>query len=43
MSDFKNFKHYFSVPVRFALFVESGLVDQAKGNTIIRKVYPHSL
>jgi hypothetical protein len=43
VDDFKNMIHYFSVPVRVALFVESGLVDQANGNTIMRRVYPHGI
>src|SRR5437773_11833607 len=33
--------HYYSVPVRVALFVKSGLVDQVSGNTIVRRVCPH--
>lgn len=43
MADIKNLMHYFSVPVRVALFVESGLVEQANGETFVRKVYPHGV
>jgi hypothetical protein len=42
-STFKKHQHYFSVPVRVALLVESGLLDQENASRVIKKVYPHGI
>lgn len=41
--NFTKFKHYFSVPVRVALLVESGLLNQENASRVMKKVYPHGL
>jgi hypothetical protein len=41
--DFKNFQYYWSLPVRVALLIESGLLDEVNASNVMKKVYPHGV